>query len=81
MRVHEDDIAAIEETKAEPSDPLAHIDVASIRKVKSQVEESKELERSRRTCVMKPTTQDLDLNLLGSAGFNCLHAACGSGNE
>lgn len=29
---------------------------------------------------MKPRTSDLDLNLIGSKGFNCLHAACGSSN-
>ena len=28
----------------------------------------------------KPRTGDLDLNMIGSNGFNCLHAACGSGN-
>ena len=28
----------------------------------------------------KPNTGDLDLNMIGSQGFNCLHAACGSGN-
>ena len=28
----------------------------------------------------KPNTSDLDLNMIGSSGFNCLHAACGSGN-
>jgi ankyrin repeat protein len=28
----------------------------------------------------KPSTGDLDLNMIGSSGFNCLHAACGSGN-
>ena len=28
----------------------------------------------------KPNTGDLDLNMIGSSGFNCLHAACGSGN-
>lgn len=26
------------------------------------------------------STADLDLNMVGSSGFNCLHAACGSGN-
>lgn len=30
--------------------------------------------------VLKPRTSDLDLNLIGSRGFNCLHAACDSGN-
>lgn len=29
----------------------------------------------------KPSTGDLDLNLIGSSGFNCLHTACDSDNS
>lgn len=31
--------------------------------------------------VTRPSTGDLDLNMIGSAGFNCLHAACDSDNS
>ena len=36
--------------------------------------------RERPPMYTKPNTGDLDLNMIGSSGFNCLHAACGSGN-
>ena len=32
------------------------------------------------TMINRPNTGDLDLNMVGVSGFNCLHAACGSGN-
>ena len=41
---------------------------------------SQVLQRHSSSGLRGASTSDLDLNMVGSSGFNCLHAACGSGN-
>jgi len=38
------------------------------------------LQSDSRHSINKPSTSDLDLNMIGTSGFNCLHAAASSGN-